>query len=185
MWKKSKRRLAVVDQKNEEVEKSNLIQGYTPENYTQEDTEIVQLMLEHGHSPKEISVRINKDVITIYRIIHTIRKTETTWEREKDDLESLSELKWLHAKYMELLEVYKIVNSNIHRYRNDVISGANLASLYINIYDRLIETAEMFREEKQRLDYVSDEKYLPIGNQEFQKMMNEIALDEIGEQKEI
>jgi hypothetical protein len=158
-------------------EKEDDIQSPSEEDCTSTDVEIVQLMLAHGNSPKEIAARINKDILAVYKVLDQIAKSqrEIAWERDHEKIVGqLEDIDWYYSQYEELSRMYKVVVSNIERYSESAFSSSNLATLYVNIYDRMIDAYEQFREERKRLNEVMNEKYSPTANKKLQQMAQDI-----------
>jgi Leu/Phe-tRNA-protein transferase len=95
------------------------------------------------------------------------------WD-EEDRIDGIvSDLEWKYAKYKELLRMYKLICGVINRSEESALSAANVTSLWANVFDRMVDAYECFRDEKKLREDVIRKKYSLEANQEFQKIVNQ------------
>jgi hypothetical protein len=106
-----------------------------------------------------------------------IEMIKLAWENSPQHLaeieELLSELEWKYAKYKELLRMYKMICGVINRSEENALSAANVTSLWPNVFDRMIEAYECFREEKKLIEDMANNKFSSKSQQLIHEKLKE------------
>jgi hypothetical protein len=103
--------------------------------------------------------------------------------KQLDNIEEfLSDLDWQYAKYKELRRMYKLICGVINRSEGDsCLSAANVTSLWANVFDRMVNACESFREQKKNMQDVVLKKYSPAANLEFlEKVKGKFSVEDFG-----